>query len=582
MAPTTRSQAAPKKPAAKRPPSRAALLRKLKLSPEVAWYLESRGIPLPTCPPAIKTPEPRNLPDARFDPARVDKVLASFGVLRHTQGSWAGTPLRPDPWQIAYLIAPVFGWVHANEHGRWVRIITKAYVDVPARNGKTTLAGGIAIYLTGADGEQGAQVIVGATTKDQAGFMFAPIKQLAESSPALKGHLIPRTFKILHPRSGSYFQAISSVADAQHGANLHGGLLDELHVHKTPELLDVIKKRTGSREQPLILITTTADTGAPGTAYARERDYIERLAKGVFEDPATYGVVFAADKTDDPFAEGTWRKANPGYGISPTKRYMEEQATEARNSPANLSTFLRINLGIRTKQVTKYIALDRWDASAGTTPIDETDLAGRQCHGGIDLSSNEDITAVCWDFPNDEDGTHDVVWRFWLPEDRLQDLERRTAGEASLWVAAGYLLLTPGNTIDTDHIKERVLADAELFDVQTIGFDRYRASELVRRLMDEGLTMVPVGQGTGSLSAPMNEIQRLVLKGQYHHGANPVMRWMIDNLAVAINAQGDVKPDKAHAAEKIDGVSAAATAMREVLDAKATEDEPPTAGYYGG
>lgn len=554
--------------------SRAAQLRKLKLSPEVAWYLESRGIPFPTCVPAVKTPEPRNVPGAAFDPERVDRVLRAFGVLRHTQGRWAGQPLRPDPWQVAYLLAPVFGWVHPSETepGRLVRIITKAYVDVPARNGKTTLAGGVAIYLTAADGEYGAQVVVGATTKDQARFMFSPIKDLAASAPGLKGHVLPRTDRILHPRTGSYFGAISSLADAQHGANLHGWLLDELHVHKTPALLDVFEKRTGSREQPLGLITTTADTGAPGTAYTREREYIERLAKGVITDPATYGVVFAADKKDNPFDPATWAKANPGYGISPSKRYMEEQATKAKNSPANLANFLRINLGIRTKQVTRFIALDKWDLPENSVPIDEATLAGRECHGGLDLSAVEDITALCWDFP-DEGGSHDVVWRFWLPEDRLPDLERRTAGEAALWVEAGWLTLTPGAVIDLDFIRDQILDDAETFTVLTVGFDRYGARDIVRRLMDEELTLVPVGQGTASLSAPLKEIQRLVLAKSYRHGANPVMRWMVDNLAVTMNSAGDVKPDKAHAAEKIDGVSAAATAMREILDAKAAEED---------
>jgi phage terminase large subunit-like protein len=571
---TTRSADAKRKRDTTSARSRAALLRRLKLSPEVAYYLEQRGIPFPTCPPAIKTPEPRNEPGAVFDMARVDRVLKAYGVLRHTQGMWAGQPLRPDPWQIAYLIAPVFGWVHTNDNGHMVRIITKAYLDVPARNGKTTIAGGIAIYLTAADHEQGAQVVVGATTKDQARFMFGPIKQLAESAPGLKGRVIPRTDKILHPASGSYFGAISSVADAQHGANLHGWLLDELHVHKTPDLLDVFKKRTGSREQPLGLITTTADTGAPGTAYTRERDYIERLAKGVIKDPATYGVVFAADRTDDPFSEATWAKANPGYGISPSKRYLEEQATEARNSPAALANFLRINLGIRTKQVTKFIPLDKWDASAGD-PIDEATLEGRECHGGIDLASVEDITALAWDFP-DEAGGHDVVWRFWLPEARLADLDRRTAGEGSVWVADGWLTLTPGDVVDLDFIRDRVLEDAARFEVKTIGYDRYGANDLVKRLGDEGLTVVPVGQGTASLSAPLKEMLRLTLSKAYRHGGNPVMRWMIDNLAVTMNSSGDVKPDKAHAAEKIDGVSAAATAMREFLDAKAAQEDDDT------
>lgn len=551
-------------------PSKAELDR-LKLSPEVAWYLLSRGIPLPDCPPAIKTPEPRTVPGAKFDPARVDKVLRAFGVLRHTQGRLAGQPLRPDPWQVAYILAPVFGWVKRNSGGRWVRIIRSLYVDVPRKNGKTTLSGGIAIYLTGADDEPGAQVLAAATTKDQAKFCFEPIKQLCEKAPALKGHLRALAFKIIHARSGSYFQVISSVADAQHGANVHGAVIDELHVHKTAELVEAIETGTGSREQPLIVIITTADDGRPGTIYARKRHYVEQLANRVLKDPSTYGVVWAAEGADDPFVEATWRKANPGYGISPTKEYLEAEAAKARTSPADLAKFLRLHLGRRTKQETKYVTLEVWDSSA--SQVVEARLAGRDCYGGLDLSSVEDITALCWDFPDGADG-HDVLWRFWLPEERLDSLNKRTAGEAAVWVREGLLQLTPGNVVDYDFVLDQVKRDGARFRVKTVGYDRWNSSDLTRRLVDEGFTMVPVGQGFQSLSAPLKEILRLLLGRRYRHGGNPVMRWMTDNLAVKMDASGNVKPDKSVAAEKIDGWSAATTAMCEFMDAEATAPDP--------
>ena len=298
-------------------------LEALKLSPEVAWYLQDRGIPFPDCPPAVKTPEPgETCPGARFDPERVDKVLFAFSLLRHTKGKWAGTPLKPDPWQVAYILAPVFGWVRFDEDAdRWVRVIRELYVDIPRKNGKSTTLGGIAIYMTAADGESGAEVIAAATTTAQAGFVFAPIKAMCDKAPALKGHLKAYAGRIVHKASASYFQAISSVADAQHGANIHCAVIDELHVHKSAEMVETLETGTGSRDQPLIATITTADDGRPGTIYARKRRRIEQLALRVLSDSTTYGVIWAADKADDPFVEETWRKANPGFGISPTRSY---------------------------------------------------------------------------------------------------------------------------------------------------------------------------------------------------------------------------------------------------------------------
>jgi phage terminase large subunit-like protein len=532
--------------------------------------MASRGIPLPETPPLVKTPEPRTVKGAVFDPDRVDRVLAAFANLRHTQGDLAGKPLIPDPWQVAYIIAPVFGWVKKNEAGRYVRIIRTLYVDVPRKNGKSTMCGGLAIYLTAADGEAGAQVLAAATTSQQASYVFAPIKQLATVAPALKGHVKALQSRIIHSRTNSYFGVVSSVAEALHGANVHGAVIDELHVHKTPDLVEAIETGTGSRSQPLVAKITTADDGRPNTIYARNRRYVEQLEKGVFKDPATYGVVFAAVEGDDPFSEATWKKANPGYGISPTKESMQDAANKAKNSPAELSAFLRLRLGIRTKQTTRFIDLKAWDRNAGSR-IHEADLAGRPCYGGLDLGSVSDLTALSWLFPR-EDGTgsYDVIWRFWTPEDNLEALDKRTAGAASLWVAEGWLDTTPGNVTDYGFIREQVLKDMDTFEVLSVGYDRWNASQLVNDLTAEAVPMVKVGQGMFSLSPALKEIQRLVLLGSkadpmLRHGGNPLMRWMVDNLSVATDASGNVKPDKANSGDKIDGVSALANAVSEAL-----------------
>jgi phage terminase large subunit-like protein len=141
--------------------------------------------------PVWKTPEPRDLEGAVFDPARVDRVLAAFGRLRHTQGRWAGKPLTPANWQVAYILAPVFGWVRwDDEAARLVRMIRTAHVDEPRKNGKTTIAGGLAMYLTAADGEQGAQVLAVAAAKDQAQYCF-PGEAIAEKSPDLAPYVKP-------------------------------------------------------------------------------------------------------------------------------------------------------------------------------------------------------------------------------------------------------------------------------------------------------------------------------------------------------------------------------------------------------
>jgi phage terminase large subunit-like protein len=544
-------------------------LEALKLSPEVAWYLLSRGIPLPDCPPLFQTPSPGEAPGAAFDPARVDKVINAFSKLRHTKGQWAGQPLKPDPWQVAYVIAPVFGWVHWDDAADdYVRIVQELYVDVPRKNGKSTLCGGIAIYMTCADGEPGAEVLAAATTKDQARFVFDPIRRLADSAPALKGHVKPLKDKILHQRSGSYFQVISNVADAQHGANLHCYVCDELHIHKTPDMLETLESGTGSRRQPLGVVITTADTGKKETPYDNKRRRIEQLARRVLTDHSVYGVIFAAEKDADPHDEATWRAANPGFGVSPTRAYLAKASRKAESSPADLASFLRLHLGIRTRQDKKFLPLDAWNRNAGM--VDEQALVGRDTWGGLDLAATSDLCALCWLFPNDEDGSLDALWRFWTPEDNLESLDKRTAKAASKWVKEGWLTATPGNVADYDWIKDQIRKDRDTFRVRSIGYDPWNASQLTNDLASERANLVKVRQGFQTMSPVLKETQRLILQGTpertvLRHGGNPVARWCVDNLAVVMDPSGNVKPDKANSGDKIDGVSALLTAMSEIL-----------------
>lgn len=560
----------------------------LRLSAEVEWYLGSRDIPLPTCPPAVKTPEPVDVPGARFDSARVDRVLSAFSLLQHTKGRWAGRPLEPDPWQVAYVIAPVFGWVRKDEDALdaghaigdgYVRIIRSLYVDVPRKNGKSTLLGGIGIYLTCGDGEQGAEVMAAATTTAQARYVFDPVRQLVQKSEALAPYTRAFSSRIVHPSSGSYMEVVSSVAEALHGGNLHGAIIDELHAHKRADLVEAIETGTGSRAQPLIAMITTADDGQIGTIYARKRAYVEQLANRVFSDPSTYGVVWAADEDDDPFAEETHRKANPGFGTSPTRQYLSDAAKKAQNSPAELATFLRLHLGVRTKQATRYIDMATWDRNAGI--VDETRLRDKVAYGGLDLASTSDLCSLCWTFP-DGKGGFDVVWRHWCPETAFEQLNRRTARQAEVWQREGLLTVTSGDVADYDFIHAAINRDREIFDVAAIGYDPWNSSQLVNDLVAEGAPMLQVRQGWASLSPPLKQISHTLGEGtserpRYRHGGNPLMRWQTDHLAVATDPAGNVKPDKAKAAEKIDGWSAAVSAMAMYMAA-----ETPSVSAYEG
>jgi phage terminase large subunit-like protein len=548
-------------PAADREPDPVA-----PLSPEIRAYLKARNLTVPRwCRPSTRTPEPRDVPGAVFSFDAVDRVVRALRTMRHTQGKWRGRPLEPDPWQVAFVLAPVFGWLAPNDEGIYVRIIRNAYVDLPRKNGKTTLAAGLALYLGFADGESGAQIVAVAASKDQARKCYDPAAQICKRSPQMHAAgVVAMRNRIVRQSDGSYFEVASALGDLLHGANVHGAVVDELHVHKTPDVLDAVESGTGAREQPLVIIITTPDDGTPHTVYANKRHYVDQLARGTFADPSQYGVVFGVRETDNPFAEATWRRANPGYGVAPTAEFMRAEARKARNSPIALARFQRLNLGIRTKQGTRFFTLSQWDRSAGM--VREDRLAGRTAYGGLDLAATTDLAALCWLFPDDDGEGFDALWRIWTPESQVSALDKRTAGAASLWVKQGWLTTTPGDVIDYDVIKSRVLDDLDAFTVAGLGVDPWNATHLTNQLTGEGVPIASVRQGFVTLSPALKTVKRLLVSGTARRpllrtGGNPVARWCADNLAVATDAAENVKPDKARATDKIDAISALVTAM---------------------
>ena len=272
-------------------------------------------------------------------------------------------------------------------------------------------------------------------------------------------------------------------------------------------------------------------------------------------------VIYAAGEDEDWKAEDTWRKANPSLGVTVKLEYLQNECKRAQEVPAYENTFRRLHLNQWTQQETRWLSLAKWDACAPITPVD--DLLGKRCFGGLDLSSTTDLSAFALVFPH-EQGGYDALWWFWMPEDSVRERERRDRVPYSQWVREGLITATPGNVIDYEYIEAQVLELAEQYQITEIGYDPWNATQLVLRLQEQGLEMVPVRQGFASLTGPTKEMEKLVLAGHLRHGGNPVMRWMVDSVTVASDPAGNikpVKPDRGKSTTRIDGVIAVINAL---------------------
>lgn len=496
-----------------------------------------------------------------FDETAARVAVAFFAMLRHWKGEWAGKPVALEPAQ-QFWIWSLFGW--KREDG--TRRFRTAYLEVARKNGKTTIAAGVGLFLAFVDGEPGAEVYSAATKKDQARISHKDAVQMVSRSPQLKQMIGVFRDNLHEIRSGSKFEPLASDSNSLDGLNIHGTIADELHAWPGNQLWGVLKTATGSRRQPLMLAITTAGLDQQGVCY-QQREYVARILKGIIEDDAYWGIIYTLDtkndwadlEVDDDWQnEANWVKANPMLGVSKKLSTVQADAREAANKPTELNNFLRWHLNVWTTAVTRWVNPILWN-KCGETAVDEEELAGRPCYGGLDLSSTGDVTALVLVFtPDEESEPYTAICRFWLPAENMVERVRRDQVPYDVWARLGYLRLTPGNVVDYDFILAEIADLRDRYDIQEIGFDRWGSTKIQTNLMNMGGDewIVPIGQGFASMSPPMKETGRLISSNKLAHGNNPVLTWMSDNLVAREDPAGNIKPDKEKSREKIDGMVA--------------------------
>jgi phage terminase large subunit-like protein len=301
-----------------------------------------------------------------------------------------------------------------------------------------------------------------------------------------------------------------------------------------------------------VFAITTAGTDKHSICYELH-EYADKVIRGVIEDPTFFGYIKAAPAEADWRDEATWYAANPALGVFRKVDEMREMARRAEQTPALENTFRRLYLNQWTSQETRWLPMHTWDACP---PIGEMPERA-ECYAGLDLASTTDVAALALVFPDKNDPTgYDVQWKFWLPSENLAERVRRDRVPYDVWARQGLLTLTEGNVIDYTAIERDLDALASRYRIRELAYDRWGATELIQRLQDGGLDVVPFGQGFASMSAPTKELLNLVLAKRLRHGGNAISRWMADNLVVSQDSAGNLKPDKRKSTEKIDGMVA--------------------------
>ena len=526
------------------------IILKLPLQHGADFYWEDTGM-------AEYKPTKFKLKTSHYDKAQADFAVGFIECLCHTKGRWAGKPFKLLPWQ-EQIVRDIFGTLKADGN----RQFTTAYIEIPKKNGKSELAAAIALYMLFADGEASPEVYGAAADRQQAAIVFDVAHQMVNMTAALakRSKILTANKRIVSGFNNGFYQVLSAEVTSKHGLNVSGLVLDEVHAQPNRKLYDVLTKGSGdAREQPLYFLITTAGNDTNSICYELHQKALD-IIEGRKVDPTFYPVIYGAPESADWTSPAVWKEANPSLGDTITMEKVQAACESAKQNPAEENSFRQLRLNQWVKQAVRWMPMDKWDAC--DFAVNEDELAGRVCYGGLDLSSTTDITAFVLVFPPlDEEDKYHILPYFWIPEENVDLRVRRDHVPYDLWEKQGTLLTTEGNVVHYGYIEKFIEKLNERFNIREIAYDRWGAVQMVQNLEGMGFTVVPFGQGFKDMNPPTKELMKLTLEKRIAHAGHPVLRWMMDNIFIKTDPAGNIKPDKEKSTEKIDGVVATIMAL---------------------
>lgn len=508
-------------------------------------------------------PEWIDRPELIPDPLGKGELAVKFiKMLKHPKSTLAGYQFQLDPWQ-EMIIRAIYG--PRDDQGK--RIVRRVVMVVPRGNRKTSLAAAITIlHLIGPERQAGQLIVSAASAHDQAREMFEEICLIVQNDKRLRDRLDVRDYKsrVAHKESGSRYIAVAADGDALHGMTPNLVLKDELHAWsgtKGQKQYDALDSALVKVPNTLDMILTTSGRGQENLAW-RAVEYAMRVQKGQLTDPATLPVLFMAEAGDDWKDPDLWAAVNPGmkHGY-PDRQAFYDKAAKAENLPSDRDQFLQLNLNQWLDASTSpFVEMHVYDRGAFDVDLTDLEMEQAPCWIGVDLSKNEDLTAVvcAWRV---EGGGYAVHPYFFCPEDNLRGRGDRHGVDYISWAEDGHIIPTAGNTVDLRAVDRHIRELCARFNVKEIAFDPTFGRSMMADLVQDGLPAVEFRQGWVSMGPAVKELERVILSGQLTHGGHPVLRWNFENVQVETDKAGVRMFHKARSGNKIDGAVACAMAV---------------------
>lgn len=502
-----------------------------------------------------------------FDEKAAAAFLARLERYPHIKGQWAkrGELIVLEPWQCFVLGVP-FGWLRKRDGLRRFREI---YIEVPRKNTKSTMGALVGLDMLMDQGENGAEVYAGATTEKQAHEVFGPARLMLQRSPEIieqAGAEIWAKALVLPADNSKFWPVIGSPGD---GASPSCAIVDEYHEHQTSDLVDTMVSGMGARQEPVLLIITTAGTDLASPCRDKHLE-AQKVLQGTLENDEMFAIMYGIDEGDDWTRPEAIRKANPNLAVSVDEEYLRAQQRQAVSNPAHQNRFKTKHLNVWCAASVAGINMADWNRAADPTlTLDQ--FEGEPAVFALDLASKLDICDFVQLFTRQIDGTthYYAFARHYIPEDTIEEARVNQLAYRK-WVAAGHLIATAGAEIDFDDIRADVGEYHSRFQVTEVVYDPWRATQLAHQLAKDGATVVEMGQTAKNMASAFDELLSALKAGRFHHDGDPVLAWMAGNVIAKSVTKGVTVPSKEKPDQKIDGIVAIVMA---IARAESTTDQ---------
>lgn len=462
-------------------------------------------------------------------------------------------------WQRA-LVHIVFGIVFKGTTIRKHRVVM---LIIGRKNGKSTFASAISLYLLIADGEAGPEIYAVATKRDQAKIIWSEAVKMLNKSPVLQKHAKAKVSEIVCYTNEGTYRPLGRDSKTQDGLNPSGATMDEIEAWTDMNMYDVIVDGAISRDNWLVFMTSTAGPVREAVwddFYKDATDQINAYTEKREVDEAMIYFVYEIDEKEEWKIPEMWYKANPGLGTIKKYDELERKVNAALLNPKKVSNLIMKDFNVPDTSVSSWLNLEdiqlkdtegnvirrRFKLKAHY-PEDEEALKPLYGIGGVDMSIRTDLTCATVLFKVPYDSHIYVKQMYWIPESVVEDKERSDKVPYRVWEEQGYLRTCQGNQINYLDVYEWFVEVQEHDDIwfHKIGYDGYSFAALKDKLIERfGEDVpVPVYQGVKTLSSPMHSLGAEIKDKNIIYD-NPILEWCLTNVEIKQDENENIKPVK--------------------------------------